>query len=123
MTDAGDKIAEKLYSAWRTAEHLAHDILMEVDDDMQHPRYLSATCDSHEKLQKFLSYPESNLTGVLLKLKTACYFEDYATDILDPSNLTVAPRAIIAAVQDLESILVGNDKAEMHAETQRTYHL
>lgn len=102
---ADDKVAYELYDAWRAAERLANDILAEVDDDMQHPRYQNAARAADEKLGGFLSTSKPSIAGALLKLQAACYFEDYCTDAANPASNDLAPRVIVSAMRDLEKLL------------------
>ena len=101
-----DIVIHRLFTAWREAEQVARTILAEVEDDMAHPRYAIAEARSTKALQDFLHRPTSSLYGILLKLKTACQYDDYVAEALDPACQLVAPRAIVAAMHDLENLLI-----------------
>jgi hypothetical protein len=113
--DFPDNISHRLFTAWCEAEQAAHIILAEVEDDMSHPRYIAAEACSTKALQHFLQRPASSLYGILLKLKIACQFEDFVAEAIDPAGQLVTPRAVVAAMYDLENLLivqVGNTSGE-----------
>jgi len=105
----GEKI-QGLYAAWHEAELHALRVFDEVKEDYGHPRYVEAHGQAHAMLLALLE-PTSSLHGALIKLKIASYFEGYLKDVEDPECTVIAPRAVIAAIQDLESLVAGNAAA------------
>lgn len=101
-----DKSAQALYESWRKAEAHACEICDAVKEDYSHPRFIEASKKSHIMLLKLLKLSPS-LHGALVKLKVACYYEDYLKDIADPECTVIAPRAVVSAIQDLESLISG----------------
>jgi len=99
-----DEVLQELYQTWRTAESKAHQIFEEIHDNESDPRYIEAEKDANIALHEFLRKPTSSLRGILLKLRVACQFEDYMADALDPTCTLIGPRAIIAAMHDLENL-------------------
>ncbi len=99
-----DDVLQELYRTWRRAESKAHDIYEEMNDDYNDPRCIEAERESRIKLHEFLRKPTCSLQGILLKLRVACQFEDYMADALDPTCTLIGPRAIIAAIYDLENL-------------------
>src|SRR5690348_15698286 len=97
---------ETLYAVWQEAEANMHKILAEVKDDELHPDFIEAALQSDEALHAFLRYPTPSIKGVLLKLKLAANYDDYMESTLDEECKLVAPRAIVAAIRDLESLLM-----------------
>lgn len=106
-----DSIILDLYTAWCIKEFNANCIYDEVDEDFTHPRFLKADKMAKKALNAFLHKPTASLHGILLKLQVACDCEDYITDALDPACTAVAPYAVVAAVRDLEDIVVSSDGA------------
>jgi hypothetical protein len=108
MQDSGcsDHALQELYTTWRTAESKAHRIFEEINDNESDPRYIEAEKESNIALHEFLRKPTSSLQGVLLKLRIACHFEDYMADALDPTCTLIGPRAIVAAMHDLENVII-----------------
>jgi len=102
-----DHVIEELYTIWCVAEFEADCIYDEVDEDFTHPRFLEAAQVSREALNAFLQTSTASLRGILLKLQVASDCEDYLTDALDPACMAVAPRAVVAATQDLAQIVAG----------------
>lgn len=102
-----DRIIKELYTTWCIAEFEADCVYDEVDEDFTHPRFLEAAQESRKALNAFLHTPTASLGGILLKLQIACDCEDYLTDALDPACTAVAPRAVVAATQDLAQIVAG----------------
>lgn len=101
----------KLYNAWRKAEAHACEIGDVVRDDYSKPRFVEATKKSHDLLHELLK-PSSSLYGALIKLKIASYYEDYLSDVRDPECTIIAPRAVMSAIEDLESLIdAGNSVA------------
>ncbi len=99
-----DEVLQQLYQTWRTAESKAPQIFEEIHDNESDPRYIEAGKESNIALHAFLRKPLSSLQGILLKLRVACKFEDYMADALDPTCTLIRPRAIIAAMHDLENL-------------------
>jgi hypothetical protein len=73
---------------------------------MADPRYAEATEHSTRALMDFLCKPTSSLYGILLKLKVACHYDDYVAEALDPACNLIAPRAIVAAMHDMENLII-----------------
>ncbi len=99
-----DASIQALYHAWWESEISACNICDAVKDDYDHPRFMEATKQSHALLLKLLKLAPS-LHGALVKLKIACYYEDYLKDAADPNCTVIAPRAVVSAMQDLESLI------------------
>lgn len=102
--------AQALYTAWREAEAHACEICDAVDDDYSHPRFVEASKKSHALLLELLKLSPS-LPGALAKLKAACYFEDYLKDAQNPECTIIAPRAVVSAIEDLESLIDASNSA------------
>jgi hypothetical protein len=102
--DFTDLAIQKLYSAWCEAELYACIVFEEIKEDYSHPRYVEAYNKAHAMLLKLLK-PSTSLHGALIKLKIASYFEGYLSDVENPECTTVAPQAVISAIQDLETII------------------
>ncbi len=100
-----DKVLLDLFNTWQAAESKAHHIFDETNDNYDDPRYIEAEKQSSIALHEFLRKPTSSLHGVLLKLRVACRFEDYMAEALDPTCTLIGPRAIIAAMHDLENLV------------------
>lgn len=96
--------ARKLYRMWRKAEARACRIYDESNDDCNHPRFIKASQKADELLCELLKLNPS-LHAVLGKLQVACYFEDYRTDAANPHCKDIAPRAVVAAIHDLETLI------------------
>lgn len=105
MKPDDDSAALGLYTAWCIEEFNANCVYDEVDEDFTHPRFLRAERKSRKALHAFLHRPTASLRCILLKLQIACDCEDYPGDILDPACMAVAPRAVMAAVSDLEMLI------------------
>ena len=103
-----DEVLQALYHTWRTAESKAHRLFDESNDNYDDPRYIEAEKESHTAVHNFLRQPTSSVDGILLKLRVACQFEDYMADALDPTCTLIGPRAIIAAMHDLENLVIGS---------------
>lgn len=103
-SDSTNKGIQDLYTAWHEAELHALHVFDEVNEDYGHPRYVVAYKQSHTILLELLK-PSSSLQGALIKLKIASYFEGYTKDVEDPKCTVIAPRAVLSAIQDLESLL------------------
>ena len=99
---------EQLYAAWQEAEANMHKVFAEVNDDELHPDFIEAALQSDEALHAFLRYPPPTIKGVLLKLRIAAQYDDYMEAMLDEECKLVAPRAIVAAIRDLEKLLTNN---------------
>lgn len=99
-----DKGIQDLYTAWHEAELHALRVFDEIKEDYGHPRYVEAHDQAHAILLELLK-PSSSLHGALIKLKIASYFEGYLKDIEDPECTVIAPRAVMSAIQDLESLI------------------
>ena len=102
MQHNSDHAIHELYVAWREAEARAHRVFDEVYDDDSHPRYVEAHTDAHAMLLKLLT-PSSSLHGALIKLKIACQYEDFIKESQDLACTYIVPKAIVAALHDLES--------------------
>jgi hypothetical protein len=102
--NSDSKSIMKLYNAWRKAEARACGMGDIVKDDYSQPRFADAVKKSHDLLHELLK-PSSSLYGALIKLKIASYYEDYLRDAEDPECTVIAPRAVVSAIQDLESLI------------------
>jgi len=100
-----EKDIGQLYAAWQEAEANMHKVLAEVNDDELHPYFIEAALQSDEALHAFLRYPTPTIKGILLKLKVAAHYDDYMEAMMDAECKLVAPRAIVAAIRDLEALL------------------
>lgn len=107
-----DVPSHHLFIKWCQAEFNSNLILREVENDMTDPRYGEALNQSQRALWDFICSPTSSLYGILLKLKVACHFDDYTKDALDPGNSTIGSRAIVAALHDLENVVIACFGAE-----------
>ena len=103
-SDSTDEKIQGLYAAWHEAELHALRVFDEVKEDYGHPHYVEAHGQAHAMLLALLE-PTSSLHGALIKLKIASYFEDYSKDVEDPECTVIAPRAVLSAIQDLESLI------------------
>jgi len=104
--NSSDIAIQRLFSAWCEKECRSHYILDDVHDNMADPRYAEAAENSTKALLDFLCKPTSSLYGILLKLKVACHYDDYVAEALDPACNLIAPRAIIAAMHDMENLII-----------------
>jgi len=99
-----EKIMDDLYKIWREAEAKASRIYEELGEDFTHPRFLEAEQHSRKALFAFFNQRTASLRHILLKLQIASDVEDYLTDAMNPACTTIAPRAVISAVRDLEGL-------------------
>ena len=108
MQDSGcsDHALQELYTTWRTAESKAHRIFDQTNDDYSDLLYIEAEKQSAAALTELLRKPTSSLHGIMLKLRIACQYEDFMAEALDPACGLVAPRAIVAAMHDLENLII-----------------
>src|SRR5262249_16370632 len=95
---------QALFSKWEDAEAYACSICDRVKDDYSQPKFAEADAKTRKLLQQILQLQPS-LPGILAKLKVASYCEDYPRDANDPKSTIVAPRAVMAAIHDLESLI------------------
>ena len=95
---------QQLYVDWQEAELHALRVFDDVKEDYGHPRYVEAYGRAHAMLLALLE-PSSSLRAALIKLKIASYFEGYQKDVEDPECRVIAPRAVMSAIQDLESLV------------------
>ena len=111
--DREDTPSQRLFAAWRRDEAAAESALRRAGEDLADPAYLEAEARARQALWAFLCQPTASLLGVLRKLEIACHYEDYAREALDPASRLVSPRAILAARQDLEHLVLaaGQDEA------------
>jgi hypothetical protein len=100
-----DNHVEKLFAEWREAETKMHKTLADVNDNEMHPDFIEAALQSDETLYAFLRHPAATIHAVLLKLKIAAHYDDYLDYTMDEECKLVAPRAIVAAIRDLEALL------------------
>ena len=108
-----DHYTHEQFVAWRIASEAEDRIAKEVNEDKNHPSYIEAQKVSDQALIRLLTSPTKLLHGTLLKLKTAAIIDGSTYDALDGENRLVAPRAIVAAIHDIEHILyyeVGRSK-------------
>lgn len=101
-----DTAGHTLYAEWRKAAHRSGLVLNQVKEDMTDVAYVEAEKQSRDALWKFLCKPTSSLCIISLKLQVACHFGDYFEDALNPANNIVAPRAIVSALNDLQSLII-----------------
>ena len=101
-----------LFIQWCRAEFKANLILHQAEDDAADPQYMEATKLAQRALWDFVCTPTGSLYAILLKLKLACHFDDYTKEAIDPTCTLVSPRAIVAALHDLENVVITTFGAE-----------
>ncbi len=110
-----DPYTHERFVEWREASEEEDRIEIAVRGNANNVLYIEAQKRTHDALISFLATPASVLHGVLLKLKAAAIIEDSISDAINSNNRLVAPRAIAAAINDIENMLffeIGRIKSE-----------
>lgn len=94
-----------LFVEWRSACRAICSITDKIDGDLSHPLYIEADKKEKEARIKFLATPASKLQDILLKLKTAAFYEENIESIIMAETSPVASQALIAGINDIERVL------------------